>query len=159
MRKWLLVWIAVVMLPFGGFSQNNNEEQHKEDMWREIESWKVAFFTHELRITSDEAVLFWPLYNEMNTQLQKLNWEKRALRRSLFKKSEQPTEAQCEEVLQKILEIDKKRDELKYSSYKKMAEVLPASKLLRLEDVEEHFRQKLFERLRKNTASNPQPKH
>ena len=155
MRKWLLILITVVMLPMVAFSQEKSDEQHKEDMWREIESRKVAFFTHELRITSEEAVLFWPLYNDMTWQIQKLHWEKRKLRKSLFNNGDKPTEEQCKEVLKKILELDKKRDELKYTSYKKMSEVIPASKLLRLEDVEEHFRQKLFDYLRKRSQKNP----
>ena len=134
------------------------DQERREKTLKEIESWKVAYFTHELNITPDEAVSFWPLYNEMNQKLMGIDRQKRELRRSIYEKGAQCKEADCVEVLHKMMDLDSGRLVLKHEYYEKIAKTLPVSKLLKLDDIEERFRQKLFDYLRKRTNNNPPQK-
>lgn len=161
MKRWFLVLMLVLMSPVvlsAQNSNNNSERERREDIWKEIESWKVAFFTHELCLTPDEAVNFWPLYNEMTQKLMNLDWQRRHLRHSIFEKESQCKEVDYIEILHKIMDLDKKRLETKHEYYNRIVKVLPVSKLLKLDDVEERFRQKLFDYLRKRTHNSHSPK-
>lgn len=146
-----------MLTPFFLFAQNNGEQQSREEFWKEIESWKVAYFTHELCITSDEATRFWPLYNAMTEQLMGLDWQKRSLRHSIKEMEEQKETVDYMEIFRKMMELDQKRLEVRQKSYEKMVEIMPVSKVLKLDDVEERFRQKLFNYLRKRTHNSPPP--
>lgn len=61
MMKYLLIIIGLL----SGttlWAQNNKLSEEKRD---EFEAQKAAFFTQALDLTPQEAVSFWPLYNEM----------------------------------------------------------------------------------------------
>lgn len=151
-----LIVTLLMMTPFMLCAQHNGEQQSREEFWKEIESWKVAYFTHELCITSEEATQFWPIYNSMTEQIIGLDWQKRSLRHSIKEMEAQKKTVDYMEVFRKMMELDQKRFEVRQKSYEKMVEIMPVSKLLKLDDVEERFRQKLFNYLRKRTH-NSQP--
>lgn len=157
MKRFLMMVVAVMMTT-SLFAQHSVEQQKREETWRQIESWKIAFFTHELCITPDEALNFWPIYNDMNSQLKKLDWQKRQLRKSINDANNvEYKDADYYETLQKIMDIDKRRLDVRHEAYNKIAKIMPVAKLLKIEDVEERFRQKLFDYLRKkSTPHHPQ---
>ena len=49
----------------------------RDDRREEIENFRIAFFTREIGLTSKEAEKFWPIYNEMQGEIQKLQRERR----------------------------------------------------------------------------------
>jgi Tfp pilus assembly protein PilZ len=63
------IWWVIILTGFysvAALSQNNDKKET-------IESFKVAFITQKLNLTTKEAQLFWPVYNEY---LDKKNQEK-----------------------------------------------------------------------------------
>lgn len=160
MRRLCYLIMFFLLTPMLLLAQQNQgaDQERREKTWKEIESWKVAYFTHELNITPEEAVNFWPLYNEMNQKLMGLDRQKRELRRSIYEKGAQCKETDCVDLLHKMMDLDKSRLAIKHEAYEKIAKILPVSKLLKLDDIEERFRQKLFDYLRKRSNNNPPPR-
>lgn len=146
MKNLLLIIFLILPVSLFAYQQDNGE---KKTFWKEIESQKVAFFTHELGITTKEAVSFWPLYNEMEAKLREVEKQKRQLRRDACESGcSSMTEDEYEALIIKMLLLDSKKNEIRKSYFEKLMKVIPPSKLIRLDDVEEHFRQRLFDRLR-----------
>ena len=73
MMKYLLIIIGLL----SGttlWAQNNKLSEEKRD---EFEAQKAAFFTQALDLTPQEAVSFWPLYNEMFKKIREKDMEMR----------------------------------------------------------------------------------
>jgi hypothetical protein len=71
------IWWMVILTGFysvAALSQNNDKKE-------KIESFKVAFITQKLNLTTKEAQLFWPVYNEYLDKIEALkNARKKELR-------------------------------------------------------------------------------
>jgi hypothetical protein len=66
MKRFLAI-IAIIALSFGtAFGQDSQQESKRRgNEWMEkVKSEKIAYFTSELGLTSQEAQAFWPVYNE-----------------------------------------------------------------------------------------------
>lgn len=76
--KKLLV-ILLIFVQGVGFAQ----ERLSEEKRKEFESQKIAFFTKELDLSPEEAVKFWPLYNEMGKKMREAEGEMRKKARDM----------------------------------------------------------------------------
>ncbi len=63
--KYLIITILILL---GGIVT----AQTKADKKEQIASFRVAFITKELSLSSKEAQLFWPVYNEYQDKLEAL---------------------------------------------------------------------------------------
>ena len=59
--------LLIIFLSFSVLSMAQKGEKRKE-IKDKIESQKIAFITQKLSLTSDEAKVFWPIYNEYKTK-------------------------------------------------------------------------------------------
>ena len=75
MKKAGLI-ILMVGLSLSLFAQSGKLSDEKR---KEFEAQKIAFFTQEMELTPEEAVVFWPLYNEMQQKMRVENDKIRAL--------------------------------------------------------------------------------
>jgi len=119
-----------------------------------IEAQRIAFITRELNLTPDEAKVFWPLYNEYDAKRHEL---KKAFKNAedLHKPDiDKLTEKEASQMLDnQIIEAQKLMD-LRKDYVIKFRSVLPAVKVLKLQDVEREFQKMLIDRLRQH---NPPP--
>ena len=67
--------IAFLYIALAGFS-STSIAQTQEDRKEKIEAMKVAFITQKLDLSSKEAQVFWPLYNDYQDKLQALRKQK-----------------------------------------------------------------------------------
>ena len=123
MKKILLLLILISTLDIS-FAQERRRE--------EIESFRVAYFTRHVGLNSDEAKKFWPIYNEMQEEIQKLHRERRIRHRAGREENDNLSDAELERMIndefisrQKELDIEKKYHE-------KFKDILPTRKLANL---------------------------
>lgn len=127
--------------------QNNQQNQmpNRSGQFSPAEYWQQqkSFFTEKANLTEDEANAFFPLYNELQQKKREIN---REIRRAMMH-PENGTE-QTEE--QSLKAIDAKADaniriaELEKEYLKKFKEVLPASKILKVQNAEEQFNSQIL---------------
>ena len=69
-RKYI---ITALLLAFAttGWAQKDRPMRDK------VESFKVGFLTEKLKLTSDEAKIFWPVYNKYQEELEVLRKSRR----------------------------------------------------------------------------------
>lgn len=115
-------------------------QQNKNGLRKEkIESQRIAFITHHLDLSPDEAKNFWPVYNQYRHGLKQIRLEKkRAI--SQNGSEENVSEKSMEENLVKDFELQQKNLDLKKLYYSRFKEVLPVKKVVKLYKVERKFK-------------------
>ena len=122
----------------------------------EIEAMKVGFLTRKLELTSEEAKIFWPVYNQYQGELDKLRDSRRKERMAAKNEMEGMSDKEIEKIVDG--EITFRQSELdvmkKYNSQFKS--VLPMKKVAKLYRAEEDFKRELLHQLRyKRERSGP----
>ena len=83
MKKLLILILALASTAQFTFSQEALEPSKRE----KLQALKVAYLTEELSLTPDEAQVFWPLYNELESKMKAIRKAQRDNRISAKKKS------------------------------------------------------------------------
>lgn len=144
MMKYLLIIIGLL----SGttlWAQNNKLSEEKRD---EFEAQKAAFFTQALDLTPQEAVSFWPLYNEMFKKIREKDMEMRK-KAKVMRETKNLTEADARKYVEGSLAAEQQMLDIKKQYYQKLLEVIPAKKIAKLGWVERKFHRQLLDKMRK----------
>ncbi len=122
----------------------------------QLKSLKVAYITEELKLTSEEAEKFWPIYNAYDDKQKELRQEK--LRSYLDRlDSGEIDKMNDKEATAFLNQIENTEDEL-YQLRKKfianLKGVLPPIKIIKLKKAEEGFNRKLLRQYRDKIMRN-----
>ena len=162
MRKSVILLLCMLasVLASGQVQQPNNNNQSGRQFWpsqsrnmqnRQVpnrsgqfsptEYWKQqkAFFTEKAGLTEDEADKFFPLYNELQQKKRDLH---REVRRMSYQDNQ--TEEQARKTLDVIAETNLKIAQLEKDYLEKFKEVLPASKILKVQNAEDQFNSQIL---------------
>ena len=151
MKKHLLALSILVFLSSFLSAQN------KSSFHQKIRAYKVAHLTDQLNFSENDAQKFWPIYNEYSDQMMKLHKEER----SKIKKRvhhlggmQNLSEKEAKEIISHIIEIEKKRSELKSTFFDKVSKFLSYKKIVMLELAEHEFNRKLLRKLKGSKSFN-----
>ena len=144
MKKLILVTLTMIF--FTGWSHAQQDKIGKR-----IDALRVAFITQELDLSSDEAKVFWPIYDAYTAERNTLRKNKRA-NQSQTRKS--ITADQAEEMIEGSFENDTKEIELKKKYYSQLKAVIPVEKVAKLGPAERAFRNKIL-KAAKGRKNNP----
>lgn len=135
------------------FSLVAQEGRMSEERRNQFEAQKVAFFTQKLELTPTEAAVFWPLYNEMDKKIRKLEF---AMRRtcSEMRKTKNISDEETKKCVLQSLEKEQEILNIKKSYYIKLLAGISPNKVSKLDWVDHHFRRQLLEQLRKNSKED-----
>ena len=140
MYKRSLILGMLLLISMISYSQKS---ERKEKMDEKLQSQKIAYITSELELSPEESQVFWPIYNEHETEINKL---KEGMKR--VKPSSEMTEEAAAELVSQSLEFEEKALQLKKSYLNKMAEVLPMTKIAKLQMLEREFKRKMLRKIR-----------
>ncbi|RZK50481.1 MAG: hypothetical protein EOO99_02250 [Pedobacter sp.] len=65
MKKYFVLVVTMLLLSGSAFSQRGHDNE-------KFEAAKVSFFNQKLGLSSDEAKIFWPIYNDYQKELEAL---------------------------------------------------------------------------------------
>lgn len=145
----IILFLLGILLNISVFAQEGKLSEEKR---KEFEAQKVAFFTQQLDLTPPEAAVFWPLYNEMQKKIRELEGEMRK-RSHVIRETKNLKEEDYKEAVAKMLADGQKAANLKKEYYVRIMQVIPASKVWKLDDAERKFHRQLFDRLRNEDGS------
>jgi len=126
----------------------------KGKMKQQIEAARIALITERLDLTPAEAEKFWPVYNEFTSQ-------RRALRMSFKEErsrisSEQLSEDQRKEILQKEIDLKQKELNLEKEYSQKVLNVISTQQMMSLRTAERDFKRMLLERVQQSRGQQMQ---
>ena len=143
------IGLIILMMGFG-FSLLAQSGKLSEDKRKEFEAQKVAFFTQEMDLTPEEAIKFWPLYNEMQQKIRVENDKIRELTcRKDKKEIPEVTEQQALKNLETILSAEQSVRNIKKEYIEKSAKALSADKEWIMIEAEQKFHHQLWEQMAK----------
>ncbi len=166
MKKVILFILGIIVLcPISGQNQSAQSGQHRWGQQRQTwqrnaapqqampnhsgqfsaaEYWKQqkAFFTEKAGLTEEESNAFFPLYNELQQKKRELSRETRHFMREAAAAG--ASEEQSLKAIEAQAETNIKIAELEKEYLKKFKEVLPASKILKVQNAEEQFNSQIL---------------
>ncbi len=130
----ILILCTAVMLPAQPPMMNKEARER-------IEAQRIAFITDQLHLTPDEAARFWPIYNEYKDGLKDLRDE--------FERPdlESITDDEASKLLDKQLQQEQKKLELRRTLVTRLRTVVSPKKVLMLQRAEMEFNRELLRKV------------
>ncbi len=150
MKKWISTLWLLCLLGVVVHAQREGLPQQGRIAER-VEAMKVAFITQRLSLTTQEAQLFWPLYNEYEAEQSKIRQRYR-----LSDNFAGMTDAEAEKALDDALEMEQQLLNLKRDYTQRMRKILPVRKVAMLNRVEREFREELVKQIREMQMNRQQ---
>ena len=115
-----------------------------------IKALKVAHITEQLDLTSEEAAVFWPIYNVAEEKMENLRkTERREIMEKIRDGIESLSDAEANELIDKSVALKRKELEIYSVLVSELKGKLPPKKIILLRKVEDDFKRKLLERFKK----------
>lgn len=113
-----------------------------------IKALKVAYITERLSLTPEEAEVFWPVYNDFENRKGTLNHQRRKIGEEFSKNQENLSDAEINKMLDEGTRLNKEESDLSLQFDKKLREILPPAKVMKLYVAEVQFRNYLINKFR-----------
>lgn len=123
------------------------------DDWKQkMMSEKIAFLTMEINLTPEEAQIFWPVYNQINSErdaaMNDIINTFHAMKKAI---DEGKSEKEIAECLNKYIAAQEKLRETDNASYDRYIKVLSVEKVAKLYVAEEKFRRNHIRSMKEGT--------
>lgn len=138
---------AVFLLLAISFNLRAQVDRPPSERQEKIKSYKIAYLTERLNLTSEEAEKFWPVYNANEKLIREKN---RAFRKShnLSPEAiEDLTDNEAQKFIADRFKHDQEMLDLKKKFVSELKDVLPEKKILILMEAEKQFRVDLMKRV------------
>ncbi|MEI6507927.1 MAG: hypothetical protein WCO54_05540 [Bacteroidota bacterium] len=136
--------ILIILLGITSAKVSAQEEDNRNE---KIESLKIAFITEKLNLTSSEAKVFWPVFNEFSDELKKLK-EKEKENMHALKTKNSPTDIESNKFINEHINLKQAELDLTKRYINEFKKVLPERKVAKLLTLEQEFKQQLLQHLK-----------
>ncbi|MXN90439.1 sensor of ECF-type sigma factor [Flavobacterium sp. Sd200] len=133
---------ALLFFTLSGFSQTHDEKR------AQIKALKVTYLTTELKLTTEEADKFWPVYNAYEEKQYNIRHNKiKPLLRQIGNGAlEKMSEKEAQVYLDKFQDADEELFYLRKKLINDLKPIIGSVKLIKLKKVEDDFNKKLLEK-------------
>ena len=139
---------------------DNGGKKNKKEKREWIKSQKVTYISNELVLTSEEAEVFWPIYNEYEQKAEVLRNRKRKTLRAL-KKVDEMSNDEAYQKMEDLLALEIEMANLRSEYLSKFADVLDKKRATKVYIAEEKFKRELIKKMYnkgpENDGQNPPP--
>jgi hypothetical protein len=132
--------------------------QAQDNQYEKIKSIKIAYITEQLSLTPAEAEVFWPVYNDFENRRNLIRDERKKVIDNFKTNAETMSEKDVSKVLDEYIGFCTDENDLMILYNKKLKEILPPEKVMKLHLAEIQFRHHLIEQLREQ-RHNSGPKN
>lgn len=140
MKNYLSILLLVAC--FNGYAQDDDLPKNEK-----IESLKIAFITERLSLTTKEAEMFWPVFNQFDKEVKSIRQKQRSAS-TLFKSKTTPTEAESEKFITEQLLLKQQETELLKKYIPSFKKVIPTAKVAMLLSIEHEFKMELLKKIK-----------
>ena len=150
MKKYTIILLVIFSTVFientsaqrqgGGMGNRQNKEK--------VDAMKIGFLTDYLDLTSEEAKVFWPVYNKYQDETDQLRKTRR--KNILNDKSnfDSLSDAELEKIVDSEIIFRQSELDIQKKYHPQFKRVLPMNKVAKLYRAEEDFKRKLLEMIR-----------
>ena len=130
--KILIPFAVAIFFCTASFGQNKDK----------IESFKIAFITQKLNLSSDEAQKFWPIFNEMQAAIKQSRQSSKT-----DKPVNDMSEDEAARFIKESLDAEQKEYQAKQNAYNKFKGVISSKKIAMLRQVEREFKEEMLKKM------------
>lgn len=127
-------------------------EPHRDNRGKvfgeQVQVERIAYFTEKIGLTTEEAQLFWPVYNEMDSKRSALFVERASVMQQYMNGAANLSDKQVDELLNRLVVIQQQEMAMPAEYDAKFRKVLPARKVMSLYVAEMGFRRYLLQKMR-----------
>jgi hypothetical protein len=132
----LAIAMLATALPLTSHAQDTAPTADEQILLKQVQTDKRTVYLQNLNLTESEGRVFWPIYDEYEGKVKKLDDAFVSLVNDFANKYETLSDADARSMLDRKLSIEKDRIALKDKYTRKIAKVLPATKALRYSQIE-----------------------
>ncbi len=118
-----------------------------------IKTLKVAFITERLNLTSEEAQVFWPIYNEHEDKIETIKRKERREIRARLLDFDALSEKEADALLNDLIALENEKHQLNVAFMEKMSKAITSKKTFLLIKAEEDFKKRLLKEMRDRRRS------
>ena len=124
----------------------------------QIQKERIAYFTEAIGLTSEEAQVFWPIYNEMENKRTALFDERASIIHKFMNEPDKLSDKQIDEHLNRLIAIQQKEMALPAEYDARFRKALSALKVMNLYVAEMGFRNYLLQKMRNERSEKSERK-
>lgn len=137
MKKYIYLVAIIATISLNAMAQKGER----------LEAMKIGFITERLNLSSDEAKIFWPVYNKFTDDLKKLRQSTKGKIAEEMSDMPAMTDAEAEKVLNDMVSFKINEAELLKKYATEFKKVLPVKKVVLLFKAENDFKRELLKKL------------
>lgn len=149
-----LFFVLLLVNTATGFAQSRHEQ--REEKKEKIQALKIAFISNELNLTTEEAQVFWPIYNAYEKEIDAVRKERRTYHKEL-RKDDNLSPERSYQLAESIFNTEKKESNIRLNYLAKFSTVLGKKKAVKVFTAEERFKHELLRTLREQGGPPPPP--
>ena len=142
----ILLSVLCALSAFNSAAQRQGKPLTDEDRQRirsEIRSYKHEFLARELEMSREQQREFFPVYDEMDGAVDRINFETRELERKVSQKAD-ASEVEIEAAARAVFSQKSAEGEVEKQYFDRFRQILSGKQLLRLRKAERKFTQRLM---------------
>lgn len=137
MKKYIYLVVIISTISLNAMAQKGDR----------LEAMKIGFITERLNLSSDEAKVFWPVYNKFTDDLKKLRQSSKGKISEEMADMPAMTDAEAEKVLIDMVNFKIQEADLLKKYATEFKKVLPVKKVVLLFKAENDFKRELLKKL------------
>ena len=137
MKKYIYLVAIIATISLNAMAQKGER----------LEAMKIGFITERLNLSSDEAKVFWPVYNKFTDDLKKLRQSTKGKISEEMADMPAMTDAEAEKVLNDMVNFKINEAELIKKYATEFKKILPVKKVVLLFKAENDFKRELLKKL------------
>lgn len=130
-------------------------QAQRQDKRAELKALKIGYLTKQLELTSSEAEVFWPIYNEFDKKMFELRQQKILKSRNLNIESLSNEDAL--ELIESMKESEKSKFEYESQLIDDLMKILPPKKIILLKKSEIEFGKQVLEQYKQKRRGMRMP--
>ena len=143
MKKYIYLLVIVASISLNAMAQKGER----------LEAMKIGFITERLNLNSDEAKVFWPIYNKFIDDMKKLRQSSKGKISEEMADMPAMTDAEAEKVLNDMVNFKIQEADLPKKYALEFKKVLPVKKVVLLFKAENDFKRELLKKLAKRNRN------
>jgi len=132
----LALALIVAASPLASVAQDVTPSADEQILLKRVQTNKRGVYADYLKMTDAESKAFWPVYDDYEAQLKKIDDRFMAMINDFAAKYDTLTDAEATAMLKERLTLERKRVDLKVKYTGRIAKVLPGKKALRFAQLE-----------------------
>jgi len=137
MKKYIYLLAIIATISLNAMAQKGER----------LEAMKIGFITERLNLSSDEAKVFWPVYNKFTDDMKKLRQSSKGKISEEMADMPAMTDAEAEKVLNDMVNFKIQEADLLKKYATEFKKVLPIKKVVLLFKAENDFKRELLKKL------------